>query len=159
MPSSPPPRSISSGFPNKSFFRTIAYSVPFGLFALAFFANLPPVGRIVLGVEALVLSGVMTAIWRWLFADTLDTVEWRGDELLLTYNGEEDRIAVRDIVKVENLRGANPERIKLTLSVPCLFGSEVQFFPTFRAFASKPHPIMEELLAAASGSMTSNGAQ
>ncbi len=148
-------RRISTAFPNKRLFRTIAYAVPIGLFALAFLANMPNGARIFLCVEALVLSGVMTAIWRWLFADTLDTVEWRGDELLLTYNGEEDRIAVRDIVKVENLRAANPERIKLTLSTPCRFGSEVQFFPTYRTFPFKPHPIVDELLAAASGSMTS----
>ena len=142
------PRRISSGFPNKRFFRTIAYAVPLGLFALAFLANLPPIGRIVLGVEAIVLSGVMTAVWRWLFAGTLDTVEWLGNELLLTYNGEEERIALRDIVKVENLRAVNPERIKLTLSTPCRFGSEVIFFPTYRLFPFKPHPIVDELRGA-----------
>jgi hypothetical protein len=147
MSGSHAPRRISSGFPNKRLFRTIAYAVPLGLFALAFLANLPNGARFFLCVEALVLSGVMTAIWRWLFAGTLDTVDWLGEELLLTYNGEEERIAVRDIVKVENLRAANPERVKLTLRTPSRFGAEVMLFPSHRWFPFKAHPIVGELLA------------
>lgn len=141
-------RRISTAFPHKALFRIFSVGVPLVIFTFAFVGPVPGAARIVMGLNAIAISGAMTVIWRWLFAGTLDTVDWLGDELLLTYGGEEERISLRDIGKVENLRAANPERIKLTLSTPCRFGSEVQFFPTYRTFHFKPHPIVAELQAA-----------
>jgi hypothetical protein len=78
----------------------------------------------------------------------MDAVHDGGDYLVVTKGGDEDRIALADIVNVSAVPG-RPTYVTLRLRQPGRFGSEVAFLPqtTIRFNPFAKNPIVEELIA------------
>ncbi|HYB98691.1 MAG TPA: hypothetical protein VEC57_06095 [Candidatus Limnocylindrales bacterium] len=66
---------------------------------------------------------------RKLVGDLADEVYDCGDFLLFKRGGEEERIALSDVMNVSITTLVNPPRITLRLAAPCRFGDEIAFSP------------------------------
>ena len=72
-----------------------------------------------------------------------------GDSLLVRIRGEEDRIALSNIMNVSASTFVNPPRATLKLVVPGKFGDEVAFCPTSGWFMFSPfakNEVIENLI-------------
>ena len=80
--------------------------------------------------------------------DLADEVYDEGDALRVRYGGDEERIALADIVNVSYAGMTNPQRITLTLRNPGRFGREVTFSPqqTFLGPLFRTNPLVTELI-------------
>jgi hypothetical protein len=85
-------------------------------------------------------------LMRWLIFPLVDEVYLSGDEVIVRNRGEETSFPVTNIINVEASRMTNPERITLTLRVPCSFGQEIIFCPPFRWWHFTRHPLADELI-------------
>ena len=80
--------------------------------------------------------------------DLVDEVYDGGDFLLVKNRGQEERIALYNIINVNVSTLVNPPRVTLKLAVPSMFGSEVTFSPIQR-FSLNPfakNELMEQLI-------------
>jgi hypothetical protein len=82
----------------------------------------------------------------WLVFPLADEVFLSGDEVIVRNRREETSFPVTNIINVESSRMTNPERITLTLRVPCSFGQEIVFCPPFRWWHFTRHPLADELI-------------
>ena len=77
-----------------------------------------------------------------LLGNLADEVYDCGDSLLVRNRGQEDRVALSNIMNVSASTNMNPPRITLRLVTPGKFGNEVTFSPTakftFNPFARNP---------------------
>jgi hypothetical protein len=80
--------------------------------------------------------------------DLVDEVYDCGDFLLIRNQGEEDRVALSNIMNVSASTNMNPPRITLRLVNPSRFGREIAFSPitgfTFNPFAK--NQVAEDLI-------------
>jgi hypothetical protein len=85
---------------------------------------------------------------KFLVWDLVDEVLDDGDYLVVRNRGEEERVALADIMNVNASMFTNPPRITLRLRYQSRFGSEVAFSPdvarSWNPFAK--NPIVEELI-------------
>lgn len=95
---------------------------------------------------------LMFTLWAVLFKrliwDLVDEVEDHGDYLLVRNRGDEERIALANIMNISASTFINPPRVTLRLVKPGRFGSEVTFSPAKR-FSLNPfatHPIVDDLV-------------
>ena len=87
-------------------------------------------------------------LFKRLLWDLVDEVYDCGDSLLVRNRGQEDRIALSNIINVNVSTFVNPPRVTLKLAVPSSFGAEVTFSPaqrfSFNPFAK--NEAMEQLI-------------
>jgi hypothetical protein len=120
-----------------------------GLFvATAFFSarNAPP--PVVVFIVPMVLFAIGYFVMRRLVLDLADEVYDEGDALRVRFGGDEERIALANIINVSYAGLTNPQRITLTLRTPGRFGREVTFSPP-RAFFGplfRTNPLVNELI-------------
>jgi hypothetical protein len=96
----------------------------------------------------LLMGTVWFFVFRKLIWDLVDEVEDHGDYLIVRNRGEEERIALTNIMNISASSFINPPRVTLRLVKPGRFGSEVTFSPTKR-FTLNPfarHPVVDELI-------------
>jgi hypothetical protein len=99
-----------------------------------------------------VTCGLMFTLWAVLFKrmiwDLVDEVEDHGDYLLVRNRGDEERVALANIMNIGASTFINPPRVTLRLVKPGRFGSEVTFSPAKR-FSLNPfakHPVVDGLI-------------
>lgn len=87
-------------------------------------------------------------IFKKLLWELVDEVYDCGDSLLVRNRGEEETIALRDIMNVSVSSYVNPPRITLRVAVPSRFGTEISFSPPVK-FSLNPfakNPVGEDLI-------------
>jgi hypothetical protein len=99
-------------------------------------ASLPPVAMMAIGYF----------VFRILLCPLADEVWWDGDELVVRKGGEEEWIAIDNVVNVEGTPFVNPEQIRLTLREPSRFGREIVFMPPIRFWPVGRHALVRELM-------------
>jgi hypothetical protein len=118
-----------------------------GLFTVFWFV---PVMRREVPAPTLLIPLVMAVfgyvLMRMLVFDLADEVWLEDDELIVRNRGEEERIAIDNIINVEGSQFQNPEHITLTLREPCRFGREIVFSPPRRWWPFGRHPLTRELM-------------
>jgi hypothetical protein len=87
-------------------------------------------------------------VMRRMVFDLADEVYDEGDALRVRNGGDEERIALADIVNVSYAGMTNPQRITLTLRNPGRFGREVTFSPpqSFLGPLFRANPLVTELI-------------
>lgn len=141
-------KQISSGW--TFFYKKIFPAMWFGF--LAFFIIVISDGaddRDALFVMAPILLGVFAVVvLKKLVWDLVDEVHDYGDYLLIRNKGEEEKVAIANIMNVSPTTYTNPPRITLRLVTPSRFGSEIAFSPVsgmgFNPFAK--NPVAEDLI-------------
>lgn len=98
----------------------------------------------------LVMPVAMMAFGYYLFRALLwplaDEVWWDGDELVVRNGGDEEWIAIDNVVNIDSTPFVNPEQVRLTLREPCRFGREIVFMPPMRFWPFGRHPLVRELM-------------
>ena len=69
-----------------------------------------------------------------------------GDELIITFRGDERRFALHEFMNVSYTGLVNPQRITLSLREPCEWGSELAFIPPIRSVPFGMHPLARDLM-------------
>jgi hypothetical protein len=85
-------------------------------------------------------------LFRKLLFDLVDEVWDDQDALVVKNAGDEERIALKDIINVGFSTMTNPERVTLTLREPSRFGKEITFSPPRRFLTFARSPIINELI-------------
>lgn len=99
-------------------------------------------------VPPLIAAGFAFALMRKLVWDLMDEVYDGGDFLLVKNRGQEERIALSNIMNVSASVMVNPPRITLRLATRGKFGDEIAFSP-MRPFTLDPfakNKIAEDLI-------------
>jgi hypothetical protein len=97
-------------------------------------------------VAPAVMAVIGFVIMKKLVWDLVDEVWDSGDALVVRNGGQEERIALADIMNVSYSAMSNPQRTTLTLRRPSSFGDKVTFCAktSFIPFAS--NPTIDELI-------------
>jgi hypothetical protein len=77
----------------------------------------------------LFMAGLGFFLMKYMIWDLVDEVYDGGDSLLVKNRGQEDRVALSNIMNVSATTLTNPPRITLRLIVPGAFGDEIVFSP------------------------------
>jgi len=88
-------------------------------------------------------------LMRRLVFDLADAVYDEGDALRVRFRGEEERIALANIINISYSGLTNPPRATLTLRQPGMFGKEVTFSPVQKVFGPllrTTNPIVNDLI-------------
>jgi len=85
-------------------------------------------------------------IMRKLVFDLVDEVWDDGSSLIIRNRGEEDRVALSNIMNVSYSPLINPPRVTLTLRQPSNFGSEISFSAPVRFLPFAKSPLIEDLI-------------
>lgn len=106
---------------------------------------------------------LMGTIWFFVFRrliwDLADEVEDHGDYLIVRNRGDEERIALANIMNISASTFINPPRVTLRLVKAGKFGREVTFSPTKR-FSLNPfarHPVVDDLVERAHRARSQHG--
>jgi hypothetical protein len=112
--------------------------------------------RIESGWPVLLFPVMIALIWfvifRKLIWDLADEVYDGGDHLLIKMRGEEERVALSNIMNVSAATYVNPMRVTLRLIKPGRFGPEITFTPQVPRFSLNrfgKNPIAEDLIVRA----------
>ena len=142
-------RRISSG--GTFFYKRIFPALWFGIIVV-FVTVVTATGKALERPDLFVAPAIMALfgylMMRTLLFDLVDEVLDGGSYLLVRNRGEEERIALADVINVSATHLVNPPRISLRLSAPGRFGKEVVFSPVKGAFVNpfRKNPIAEELI-------------
>jgi hypothetical protein len=112
-----------------------------------------------LAVPILFMGTVWFFVFRKLIWDLVDEVEDHGDYLLIRNRGDEERIALSNIMNISASTFINPPRVTLRLVTPGRFGREVTFSPAKR-FSLNPfakHPVVDDLIERAHRARAQHG--
>lgn len=99
-------------------------------------------------IPILFMGTVWFFMFRKLIWDLVDEVEDHGDYLIVRNRGDEERIALANIMNISASSFINPPRVTLRLVKAGKFGREVTFSPTKR-FTLNPfarHPVVDDLI-------------
>jgi hypothetical protein len=100
-------------------------------------------------VVPVAMGGFGFVLFKQLLGGLVDEVLDDGDCLVVRNRGEEDRIALADIMNVNASTHTNPARITLRLRYESRFGSEISFSPampfTLNPF-NRANPVAEDLI-------------
>jgi hypothetical protein len=100
-------------------------------------------------VVPLAMAAFGFILFKTLVGDLVDEVLDDGDDLVVRNRGEEERIALADIMNVNASTFTNPPRVTLRLRYQSRFGDEITFTPempfTLNPFSTK-NPVAEELI-------------
>jgi hypothetical protein len=124
----------------------------FGIITLIFISAvlLGVAGGQTVPVQVLIIPLVMAGFGyffmkRFLF-DLVDEVWDDGAQLVVRNRGQEDRIALSDIMNVSYSPLVNPPRVTLMLRKPSIFGTEVSFSAPARFIPFAASPVIEALI-------------
>jgi hypothetical protein len=81
-----------------------------------------------------------------LIFDLVDEVWDDGSSLIIRNRGEEDRVALSNIMNVSYSPLINPPRVTLTLRQPSNFGNEISFSAPVRFIPFAKSPLIEDLI-------------
>jgi len=81
-----------------------------------------------------------------LIFDLVDEVWDDGTSLIIRNRGEEDRVALSNIMNVSYSPLINPPRVTLTLRQPSTFGAEISFSAPVRFVPFAKSPVIEDLI-------------
>ncbi len=145
-------KKISSS--SSTFFAKKLYPLPWFVI-LAFFAwktltgviEKDPILRVVPLLIAVIVFFVMFFMMRNFIWNSVDEVYDGGDFLLIKKHGEEERIALSNIMNVSMSEHARiPNRITLRLVNPGRFGKEIAFFPVAKFNPYAKNQVAEDLI-------------
>jgi hypothetical protein len=100
-------------------------------------------------VAPLVMFGFGFWLMRRLVFDLADAVYDEGDALRVRFRGDEERIALANIINISYSGLTNPPRATLTLRQPGMFGKDVTFSPVQKVFGPllrTSNPIVTDLI-------------
>jgi hypothetical protein len=133
------------------FYKRIAAIIWFGvlgLFLVSTFlggssSGTPPMMSLILPIAVAIIGYLFT---RRLIFDLVDEVWDAGDALVVRNKGQEERVALSDIMNVSYSALMNASRVTLSLRQPCAFGTEVSFCPPLRLNPMLGNPVVDELI-------------
>ena len=114
------------------------------LFVGARSGNYPPLPFVVVPVVVIVIFYITM---KKLVFDLADEVVDLGDALLVKNGGQEDRIALADIINVNYTPLMSPPRVTLLLRKTGVFGKRVSFCAPIRFMPFASSPVIDELIA------------
>jgi hypothetical protein len=114
------------------------------LFSGAYSGDFPPLPFIIVPIVMVVIFYV---VLKRLIFDLVDEVVDLGDALLVKNGGQEDRIALSNIINVNYTPLMNPPRVTLLLRNAGLFGKQVSFCAPVRFIPFATSPIIDGLIA------------
>ena len=119
-----------------------------GVFIVAALTKSAPAQNPMFVVIPCVMAAVGYLVMRKLIWNLADEVFDCGDFLLVRNGGDEDHLALSNIINVNSSTYTNPPVITLRLATPGKFGPEVAFSPTrpFTLNPFKPNPVAEDLI-------------
>jgi hypothetical protein len=85
-------------------------------------------------------------VFKKLIFDLVDEVWDAGDALIVRNKGQEERIALSDIMNVSYSPFVNPPRVTLSLRRPSVFGDQISFCAPVRFVPFSTSPIIDELI-------------
>jgi hypothetical protein len=85
-------------------------------------------------------------LFRRLLFDLVDEVWDDGEAVIIKNGGEEERVALSEIMNVSYTVLVNPPRVTLMLRRESRFGREVTFLPPQRFSRFTPNPLITELI-------------
>jgi hypothetical protein len=89
---------------------------------------------------------VMIFVFKKLVFDLVDEVWDAGDGLIVRNKGQEERIALSEIMNVNYSPFVNPPRVTLSLRSPSVFGDQISFCAPVRFVPFSTSPIIDELI-------------
>ena len=97
-------------------------------------------------IMPIIMAVIFFFIMKKLVLDMVDEVLDAGDALLVRNGGQEERIALSDIMNVNYTPLLNPPRVTLSLRRPTMFGTQVTFCAPVRFVPFTTSPIIDELI-------------
>jgi hypothetical protein len=85
-------------------------------------------------------------IMKKLVLDLVDEVWDDGSALIVRNKGQDDRIALSNIMNVSYSPSINPPRVTLMLRQPSIFGIEISFSAPVRFMPFTKSPLIEDLI-------------
>lgn len=95
----------------------------------------------------ILMAGFGYFLMKNLVFDLADEVWDAGTELVVKNKGQQERVALSEIVNVSYSVVASPQRVTLTLRRPTPFGKEVTFAAPITWIPFAKSPIIEELIS------------
>ena len=125
------------------FFGFILVFIPFWLFGALSSGRSAPLSFLIVPMIVLAFSYF---VMKKLVFDLVDEVLDAGDALIVRNGGQEERVALSDIMNVSYSPLVSPPRVTLSLRRPSTFGSEVTFCAPIRLMPLSPSPIISDLI-------------
>jgi hypothetical protein len=122
----------------------IGVFVVFGLGIGSSSGKFPPLPFFVMPI---IIGTIMFFMMKKLIFDLVDEVWDAGDTLIVRNKGQEERIALSEIMNVNYSPMMNPPRVTLSLRRPSTFGDKVTFCAPSRFVPFASSPIIDELIA------------
>jgi hypothetical protein len=97
-------------------------------------------------IVLVLMAGVGYAIMKKLVFDLVDEVWDDGDVLIVRNKGQEDRVALSDVMNVSYSPLVSPPRVTLSLRNPSIFGNHITFSAPIRFVPFAASPIIQELI-------------
>ena len=85
-------------------------------------------------------------VFKKLIFDLVDEVWDAGDALIVRNKGQEERIALSDIMNVSYSPFVNPPRVTLSLTRPTMFGDKISFCAPVRFVPFSTSPVIDDLI-------------
>jgi len=120
------------------FFGFILLFIAFGLFGGLRSGQSPPLPVL---IAPMIVFAVVYFVMKKLVFDLVDEVLDAGDALIVRNGGQQERVALSDIMNVSYSPLVSPPRVTLSLRRPSTFGSEVTFCAPIRLMPLSPSPI------------------
>jgi hypothetical protein len=117
--------------------------VAFGLTTGMTTEQFPPLPFFVVPIIMLV---IFFFVMKKLVFDLVDEVLDAGEALVVRNGGQEERIALSEIMNVNYSPLVNPPRVTLSLRRPSMFGEQVTFCAPVRFVPFSTSPIIDELI-------------
>jgi hypothetical protein len=97
-------------------------------------------------VVPIIMLAIFFLVMKKLVFDLVDEVLDAGDALVVRNGGQEERIALSEIMNVSYSPLVNPPRVTLSLRRPSMFGEQVTFCAPVRFVPFSTSPIIDELI-------------
>jgi hypothetical protein len=97
-------------------------------------------------VVPIVMAVIFYVVMKKLIFDLVDEVADLGDALLVKSGGQEDRIALSDIININYTPLMSPPRVTLSLRKAGLFGKQVSFCAPIRFMPFASSPLIDDLI-------------
>jgi hypothetical protein len=94
----------------------------------------------------IIMLAIFFLVMKKLVFDLVDEVLDAGDALIVRNGGQEERIALSEIMNVSYSPLVNPPRVTLSLRRPSMFGEQVTFCAPVRFVPFSTSPIIDELI-------------
>jgi hypothetical protein len=125
------------------FFGLVLLFIAFGINAGLKSEQLLPLPLLIVPVLA---AAFIYYVMKKLIFDLVDEVLDAGDALIVRNRGQEDRIALSDIMNVNYAPLVSPPRVTLSLRRTSAFGTEVTFCAPLRFVPFATSPVIDELI-------------